>query len=128
MKSENRTDLVKYRMQRAEQSLSEAAVLLENPLPHAAINRLYYACFYSVLAVLVKNKIETKTHSGVRHQFHLHFVKNGSFDKELGKFYSAIFDKRLAGDYNDFYEIEIEYVQSLQTPASQFVEKIKALL
>lgn len=46
------------------------------------INRLYYACFYAVIALLIKNNISTQTHDGARTQFGLIFVKTGIIDKE----------------------------------------------
>jgi uncharacterized protein (UPF0332 family) len=51
---------------------------------------------------LLRNNIEVQTHSGVRQQFGLHFIKTGKIEKKWGKFYSDIFDKRQTGDYDDF--------------------------
>ncbi len=39
---------VKYRMQRAKETLVEIETLIENKFWNTAVNRLYYACFYAV--------------------------------------------------------------------------------
>jgi len=48
-------------------------------------------------ALLIDKKITTSTHAGVRQMFGLHFVKTGTIEKDLGKFYSDILtlDKQL---------------------------------
>lgn len=33
---------------------------------YAVVNRLYYSCFYSVIAFLLKNDIEIQSHDGAR--------------------------------------------------------------
>ena len=54
--------LVSYRMKRAKETLHEADVLIAEGCYNAAINRLYYACYYAVIALLVKNHIVAQTH------------------------------------------------------------------
>jgi uncharacterized protein (UPF0332 family) len=38
-------DLVRYRMERAAETLEEARLMLERGHLHGAANRIYYACF-----------------------------------------------------------------------------------
>ena len=40
--------LIRYRLDRAYESIEEAKLLLQNGHYHTAVNRLYYACFYAV--------------------------------------------------------------------------------
>ena len=47
---QSRTDLVKYRMERADETLLEARLLAKEGYYNAAFNRLYYGCFVSVSA------------------------------------------------------------------------------
>jgi len=49
--------LVAYRLERAYNTIREAVDLLEKDHFNAAVNRLYYACYYAV-ALLVKNNIK----------------------------------------------------------------------
>ncbi|MCA2724430.1 MAG: HEPN domain-containing protein [Microcystis sp. M166S2] len=41
-------DYIRYRLQRANETISETKILIENKLWNTAINRMYYACFYAV--------------------------------------------------------------------------------
>ncbi len=52
MKEETRT-LVTYRLERACEALEEADILLERGHANTFVNRLYYACFYAVSALLL---------------------------------------------------------------------------
>ena len=64
----NKDDYIRYRFKRAEEALSDALLLIENKKWNTAINRLYYSCFYAVIALLLKNDIETRTHNGARNR------------------------------------------------------------
>ncbi len=59
-------DYIDYRIQRAKETIIEVGVLIENGFWNSAIDRMYYACFYAVGALLVKHGIETTSHSGTR--------------------------------------------------------------
>ena len=72
-------DYINYRLDRAYESFEDAKLLAENDRWNTAINRLYYASFYSIIALLIKNGIETQTHDGVRTQFGLQFVIKAYF-------------------------------------------------
>lgn len=43
--------LIRYRTERANETLLEAKILIQNGFYNAAVNRLYYACYYAVMAV-----------------------------------------------------------------------------
>jgi uncharacterized protein (UPF0332 family) len=49
----NREDYINYRFHRAEESFEEALILAKEERWNAVINRLYYACFYAVIALLI---------------------------------------------------------------------------
>ena len=101
---------------------------INNKLWSTAVNRLYYACYYAVIALLINKKIDAQTHTGVRQMFALHFIKTGLIDKELGKFYSDIYDKRQTGDYDDFVSFTKEEVISMINPARNLISSIELLL
>lgn len=66
--------LVRYRLQRARETLPEARTLIENSYYNAAVNRLYYACYYAVIALLAKHQISVQTHAGVKQMLGLHIL------------------------------------------------------
>jgi len=95
-------DYINYRLQKASDTLNDARLLADNERWNSSINRLYYACFYAVSALLYYHSIEAKTHKGVRINFMREFIKTGIFEKDYGKLFSDLFDWRQEGDYSDF--------------------------
>lgn len=128
MNQEERQELVEYRITKARETFNEVDLHVENKLWNTAVNRLYYACYYAVIALLVDKDIHTQTHSGVRQMFGLHFVKSGLIDKESGKFYTDIFDLRQTGDYDDYIDFKKEDVLDLIGSANELISKIERLL
>ena len=128
MNESDRKELVSYRLNKANQTLKEIDILLKNELWNTAVNRMYYACYYAVSALLINSAIQAQTHAGVRQMFGMHFIKPGKIEKDLGKFYSDIFDKRQTGDYEDFVEFEKEDVIELLIPTKQLVDIINQIL
>ena len=51
---ENYEALSRYRIERAHETLSEIPYLCERGYFNTATNRLYYACYYAAVALLVK--------------------------------------------------------------------------
>lgn len=128
MNESDRKELVAYRLDKANRTLKEIDILLKNELWNTAVNRMYYACYYAVSALLINSAIQAQTHAGVRQMFGMHFIKPGKIEKDLGKFYTDIFDKRQTGDYEDFVEFEKEDVLELLIPTKQLVDIINQIL
>ena len=99
-------DLIKYRFQRAQETLDEATVMLETEHLYGASNRVYYACFYAVSALLMTKNLSSSKHAGVMGLFNRHFIKEKLLSVELGKFYSRVFDSRQQSDYGDVITVE----------------------
>jgi uncharacterized protein (UPF0332 family) len=123
-----RSELVQYRIERANDTFQEVENHIKNGYLNTAVNRLYYACYYAVIALLVKNGIQTQTHAGARQMFGMHFVKTGLIRPESGKFFSEIFDFRQAGDYDDYISIAKEDILELIEPAHKLISQIELLL
>lgn len=117
-------ELIRYRLSRAEETLEEARLLAENKHGNAAVNRLYYACFYAVLALLIRNGRYSSKHSGVRALFNIHFVKTGEVPKEMARIYNDLFERRQEGDYDDFIVFDAVDVQIWLSEAESFVRCI----
>lgn len=125
MTDQQRVDVVRYRIQNAVATLKEVESHRENGFYNTAVNRMYYACYYAACAWLIANKIEVKSHDGVRQKLGLHFVLTGRLAPELGRFYSKLFSKRSTGDYDDFITHDLRTVDDLYPNASTFVQTIK---
>ncbi len=121
-------DLVHYRMERALETLQEARLMLENGHLHGAANRIYYACFYAVVALLLTKGLSSSKHSGVIALFNKHFVKEGIVPVDLGKFYSRVFDHRLESDYGSVAEPKEEDIRADLEKAQEFITQIQSRL
>lgn len=122
--NDNLEKYIDYRIEKAFDSFEDARLLFTNQRWNACVNRLYYACFYITIALLVKEGVETTTHEGVRTQLGKLFVKPGIIDKRHGKLYTKLFDYRLKGDYGDFFDFD----ESLVSPLIPMVEEYLLLL
>lgn len=125
---ESKKALVDYRISRALETLKEAELLSKEAFFNAAVNRLYYACYYAAVALLLKNDIQTQTHNGVKTMLGLHFVSKGILSQDDGKIFSTLFEKRHSGDYDDFVYCDEEMVNSLTPKAEAFVKNVRAIL
>ena len=82
LSEENVRVLVSYRLSRAKETLAEIPHLKDMGYLNTAVNRLYYACYYAVVDLLIKNHIQASTHAGVKQMLGLHFVSKGLITRE----------------------------------------------
>lgn len=120
--------LVTYRIQRAYETLKEAEVMKREAFYNAAINRLYYACYYAAIALLLKYDIQAQTHNGVKTMLGLHFVSTGKLPLKVGKTFGTLFEKRHSGDYDDFAYCDQELVNDLSPQAEIFIDAVAGLV
>jgi len=99
-------DLVKYRREKAKETLNASLILLKEKQLFSAVNRIYYALFYEVSALLKIENLSSPTHKGVKTLFSQHFIKTGKLEVEIGKFFNKMFEFRQKGDYEDFVYFE----------------------
>ena len=126
--TKEQNDYINYRLQRASGTLNDARLLAEHERWNSYINRLYYACFYAVSALLYFHSIEAKTHKGVRIKFMSEFIKTGLFDKEYGKLFSDLYDWRQEGDYSDFVAFDKDLTLPLIKKSEEFIVLIRKFL
>ncbi len=125
---ESRNSLIAYRIERACGSLKEAKLMAEGGFYNASINRLYYACYYMAVALLLKNNISAQTHSGVKTMLGMHFTSNGKLSISASKIFTTLFEKRHSSDYDAFVYCDQEMFDELYPKAEAFIEEVKNLL
>ena len=128
MKQHSREDLIRYRIERAKETLQEVDALIELEFWNTAVNRLYYACYYAVSTLLLQENIKTQTHAGARQMLGLHFIQTNQLSRDLGRFYNDLYDKRQTSDYDDFVEFQEATVVELLQSATEFVGVIELLI
>jgi len=121
-------EYIEYRLARARESLEEAELLLAKGHLNTTVNRLYYACFYAVSALLLSEGQSSTKHSGVRALFDRHWIKTGRLPLEQGRFYRLLFNQRHKGDYDDLAVFNEVDVQTWLGQAREFVDAISPLI
>jgi len=117
--------LCRYRLEQAEEALSEADLLQNAGHFRGAINRAYYAMFYAIQVLIVQNKVKVSKHSGVISYFDREFIKPGIIDKKFSKWLHRLFDLRQDADYGDMFEPSEYQCRQAVEQAGQFVHRIQ---
>ena len=126
---EKKDSLVSYRLAQAKEAIDDAIFLFENHRGlRSVVNRIYYAMFYAVLALLVTEPFQGSKHSGVIGYFNKRFVREGIFPPETGKYLNLAFEARQESDYKEFSELTTENVQELLSHAKAFIEEVRKYL
>lgn len=94
---------------------------------NACVNRLYYACFYAVNALLASQGLSASKHSGVRALFGRHFVKTCLVSREHGVLFNDLFDYRQESDYEDFFKIDPSLPRLWIAQVEGFIDTLSAL-
>lgn len=125
---QSRLGLIHYRLERADEAMEEARIMADSSHYNAAVNRLYYACFYAVQALLLKHHIAATTHAGVKSMLGLHFISKGVISVEHGKTFNTLFEKRHSSDYEAFAYCDKDMVDELTPMAEAFIDAVKKLI
>jgi len=121
--------LIRYRMERARESLGDARLMLAQGGSYAsAVNRAYYAMFYAALALLITVDRGSSKHQGVIALFDENFIKQNILPKELGKLFHRAFEMRQAGDYRDMLSVTEEQAIDAINSAIKFLDAIEEKL
>lgn len=127
LNAEERDAVVQVRIEKSISTIEEAKGNASMCFWPAAANRLYYAAYYAVSALLIANKDTAQTHQGVILVFGLKFIKTGIVSREMGDLYSKLYANRMTGDYDDTYTLKAEDVLPIIEPTERFIQTINAL-
>jgi uncharacterized protein (UPF0332 family) len=122
-----REQVVKY-LARARQALSAGELALSHSDYITAVNRSYYAIFYSANALLSTKGLERSKHSGVIAVFRQHFIKTGLIEAEYSDIYGAVMEDRAEGDYNLEFEPDADQAERDMARAQRFVARAEQAL
>jgi uncharacterized protein len=120
--------LVQYRLDRAREALTEAVLLFDSGHANTGVNRLYYACFYAVSALLLTKGLTATSHSGLRTLFHQYVIRPGLLPLGQGPLYDRLFDQRQRSDYADLVYFGVDEVRAWSMEAQAFVDAVAVLI
>ena len=123
--TEFKQDLISYRLERADEAINAAHLLLKNGMLVSSMNRVYYAMFYAVQALLVLHGVSFSKHGKVKGFFNREFIKSGKIPLEYGRLYNKAFEYRQKFDYVDFTTPDPTLVSDSIENANAFLHQIK---
>jgi len=63
MNDNERNELISLRLENSQSAMQESKLLIDNGYWNAAVNRMYYGCYYAVSALLISKGIQAQTHA-----------------------------------------------------------------
>jgi uncharacterized protein (UPF0332 family) len=125
---EARKTLITLWLEKAEEALASAKLELNAGHTNFAVNRLYYACFYAVTALLLRDNKQYARHSAVKSEFNRIYIKTSRIDIKWNKFYQKLFDDRQESDYIPTAAFEASDVSTRIQQTSEFINLIYDLI
>ena len=122
---EERRIMVELEIERAEKITEQFDTLREQKYWDTLVNRMYYAAFHAVSALLIHNALQVHTHRGALNAFNKEFVRSGEFTIEEGHLFSKLEGLRERGDYNCFVDATEDEIVPLIDPLKALIAKIK---
>ena len=123
LSNDERKAIVEFRIEKALRAYEQAKGVIPLEYWETIANRLYYAAYNAVSALLIANGDNAQTHAGVTHLFGMRFVNTGVCPKDDGRLHK-LFTMRQTGDYDDTYGLSGIDVLPLVEPAGEFIKKI----
>jgi len=118
---------VRLHLERADDCIKDAELLLSADRNYAAVGRGYYAMFHSATAALLTKDIKRHSHQGIISSFGREFVKTGQVEPRFHKYFTEAFDLRQESDYQPLVEITREQADKVVGRAKEFIEICRKL-
>ena len=128
LSDEERKIIVHLEMEKSYDAYRAAQVLRDASLWSNAANRLYYALFHAVCALLVRDGHQVSTHRGSRVIFGQYYIKTGLLPKEFSIVYSQLETMRENGDYNYSYETSPQELEEKIPLAKEMIDTIAEMV
>ena len=124
--SENeRRVIVNLELEKSDRTFEDVLFCAREGKWEAAANRLYYALFHAISALLICDSYQVKSHRGIMSMFGEHYVKTEVFSKQDGSLLSELVIMRDNADYNCFFEADEEKLTPYLNPTKLLIDKIK---
>ena len=117
--------IVGMELEKAQKTYEDFEIMQREERWSSAANRLYYALFHAISALLIHDGHNVKSHRGVQALFGLHYVRTGIFTSDDGRVLTDLMIMRDNADYNCFYEAAKQNVMPNIEPTRLLIEKIR---
>ncbi|MBL7970603.1 MAG: HEPN domain-containing protein [Prolixibacteraceae bacterium] len=128
LEEKERTELIRYRLEEAKETIADVQLLIENDRLRAAVNRIYYGMFYSLLALGLAYQFETSKHQQLLGWFNKNFIHEGLIDARFGKIINKASNRRTQGDYESYVEFDKDVILEMFDEMKEFISEIEGFL
>ena len=128
LSNEERQILVTLELKKARETYDEIGILISANRLNGAANRMYYAVFHAVCALLINDGIQVNNHRASHALFSQHYIKTGILPKDYGQLYNQLQTMREESDYNCAYDVEMDELQQRLEPARQLFDDIEKMV
>ena len=123
---DNKKILIERWLEKSQAAIKAADDSIINNNLENALNRIYYAIFYVVMALAQKENFNTSKHANLMGWFNKKFVfEDKIFDPKLFEIYKDTFEYRQDSDYDAMYKPNLEEVKTLLADAKVFVATVR---
>lgn len=128
LEDKERKELIGYRLEEAKETVIDVQLLIDNNRLRAAVNRIYYGMFYSLLALGLAYQFETSKHQQLLGWFNKNFIHEGLIDSRFGKMTNKASNRRTQGDYESYIEFDREIILEMFEEMKEFITEITRFL
>jgi len=128
LSEEERKIIVQLELERAKRTFAEVETLKAAGMWNGVCNRLYYAVFHAISALLINDGHQVNTHHGSHAVFGLHYIKTGVLPEDFGRLYNQLQTMREESDYNCAFEADQEELENRIEPARKMIETIEKMV
>ncbi len=124
LSDEEREQLIKHRIERANETIEDVALLIKNGRLNSAVNRVYYGMYYILSALAIKDGFVTSKHAQLIGWFNKNYIKNKITDKKYSDIIYSAFDKRMKSDYDDYSRFNPDEIKEMFEDMKEFIRTI----
>lgn len=115
-------------LQKAFRTLENIPKYIEMDDYTVAVNRSYYAAFYSLKALEILDNYDSKKHSGVISHFRQKYVKTEICSIRYSDIIGKLQDAREIGDYNIIADFTIDEAKEFYESAKDFINEMQRII
>lgn len=128
LSNEERDTLVALELKKARETYEDIGILIAANRLNGAANRMYYAVFHAICALLINDGHHVNTHKGSHAMFSQYYIRTGILPREYGQLYNQLQTMREESDYNCAYDVEIDELQQRIEPIKKLICDIERMV
>ncbi|MBR6030740.1 MAG: HEPN domain-containing protein [Bacteroidaceae bacterium] len=116
--------MVAHECQKARQTFAQTESLRRDGFWDGVANRLYYASYHAINALLIRDGYSVRTHHGTSVTFRQLYIKTGILPVCVSEHYSVLQTMREKADYNCSFDATQKLIEPLIEPTKQLIDTI----